>query len=160
MSLFNIEAAILSIAKAITGADDEVWQDYTPTFTGFTLGNGVINMAKYKVDLRNKMCYVDLFVTLGTTSSMGASFSGISLPVPADGAVYLNSSNQVGLGNLGDTGVTNYISAVRIESTTTARLVLINVAGTNALSAGITTTGPHSWGSADTFQAQFAYKIP
>lgn len=141
-------------AKLATGAGQPggAWTSYTPTFTGFTLGNGTINRAHYT--RIGDTVIVDIFVTLGSTSSMG-NFTAFSLPVNAS---FVGAQSSAGTANCSDGGAANYPSVVRLESSTTARVLTQNASGTFLVIGGVTSTAPFTWASTDVFAANFTYQ--
>lgn len=122
---------------------------YTPTFTNFTLGNGVINQARYwKL---GKIIFLVVDVSLGTTSSVTGQIQ-VSLPSTA----YASALNQ---GSLEMTiAGTTYIGSLRGVSTTVTGLNAINASATYATRTTISATIPGTWGSGSRFSLWTMYE--
>jgi hypothetical protein len=88
-TVLTADSAEATGMKWATPAAGGTWAAWTPTYTGFSLGNGTIT-ARYAQVGNIVTAYVRLL--FGSTTSMAASNNRISLPVTAS-AVYLQ--NQV-----------------------------------------------------------------
>ena len=124
---------------------------YTPTFTNITVGNGGLAGIFAQV---NKLVYGQVFFGLGSTSSV-ANDGLISLPVTG-------RSNTVG------TAIGTYIAAdaspaavytgfLTMQTTTTAKILLQNTAGTYATGTGTTSGAPFTWANGDSMLFNFVY---
>ena len=127
------------------------WTSYTPTFTNFTLGNGVITLAKYAK--LGKIVFVKVLVTLGTTSSVSGRI-GFSLPVTATADNTDKAINSAGL----LAGAVSATGFVALGSTTRADLYALLASGTYVSNTNISSTIPGTWASASTFSATFTYE--
>lgn len=72
-----LQLAYISSRWRAVGTQDGLWQSFTPSYTGFTLGNGS-NFARYTTIGANTFFYVT--TVLGSTSSFSGSFVITSLP--------------------------------------------------------------------------------
>lgn len=124
---------------------DEDWQDFTPAFTNFTLGNGTVTRAAYKRQGTSLSLNVD--VTLGSTSSVSGNL-GINLPIN------YASGGFTGAVMLNDNG-TRYYPGVAHLSTNV--LYLIHTESGNTGLANATT--PFTWTTNDQFKVAVAYPI-
>ena len=93
-------ASEAALTADITALEDRFtdWQDYTPTLSGFTIGNGTIT-ARYA--LINGTCFVEDHINFGSTSTFpGGVNVEMTLPFSAaaasgtrflEGGIYINS---------------------------------------------------------------------
>jgi hypothetical protein len=126
------------------------WQSYTPTFTGFTLGDGTIEVAKYSQIGNTVHCKVQ--VTLGSTSAVTGSIT-IGLPVSANNDY--NSAQGVSkliAGGVLGTGI------VAVNTPTTARLFPLLANGTYVTNTNTTATVPGTWASGSSFAFFITYE--
>jgi hypothetical protein len=126
---------------------------FTPTYaaTTYTRGNGTTIAYYMRV---NKLIYVYVQETLGTTSSVGAGGITMNLPITAS----RTNSVQLAPSRIDDTG-TNFFFGVTIpDSTTTVGLVLQKSSGTYVDVAFINATTPFTWASTDKFTLSFVYE--
>ncbi len=120
------------------------WSSYTPTITGFTLGNGTVAGAYTQV---GKIGWFRASLTFGSTTAAASSGCIFSLPFTVIAAM-AGSSFTAGLsGGYVDTGTGAYTAHCRWESTTTAGLYII---GTNGVRTNFSTTSPFTWTTGDT----------
>lgn len=122
-----------------------VWQDWTPTLTNITLGNGTL-VARY-IQIGKTVSFTISF-TLGTTSTVG-TVGTFTLPVTANTTGYIVTFSEIGVGKAIDVGTADYTILVRLNSSTTVRPILVNAAGTYGASQGITATVPMTWTTGD-----------
>lgn len=117
------------------------WQSWTPTLTGITLGNGTLNCKYLTV---GKTIHFRFELTLGTTTTFGATINDFTLPVAATSFRWRFN------GEFLDTGLANYPIQGRIvptNSTSNVDLVFKNGAGnTDSL---VTNAAPYAMGSTD-----------
>lgn len=113
---------------------------YTPTITGFTLGNGTVAGRYTQV---GKWVWFEAQFTFGTTSAAASAAPTCSLPVTAAATAVTSSMAQ---GVFSDTGVNSYRAIALIASTTTCA-AYIN--GTSGLVTNCSTTTPFTWGNTD-----------
>jgi hypothetical protein len=124
---------------------------FTPTFTNYTRGNGT--SVAYYMQV-NKLVYVYVFETLGSTSSVTGSIS-MTLPVAAVRAESVQSS----VVRINDTGSFNFTGLTSASSTTSMSLFFNLVVGTSVQVGIISATEPMTWASTDTFRYQFVYEV-
>jgi len=129
------------------------YQTYTPTFNGFTLGNGTIT-AKYTQI--NKHVHVVGLVDLGTTSSMTGALD-ITLPVA------FNTTSQPVLSPFGGqclfyNGATLFNAYPLALNGTSFRMVGQLASGTYTINYDTTGTVPFTWNSSSDFRWNFVYE--
>lgn len=113
---------------------------YTPTITGFTLGNGAVAGRYTQI---GKWVWFEAQFTFGTTSAAASAAPTCSLPVTAAATAVTSSMAQ---GVFSDTGVNSYRAIALLASTTTCA-AYIN--GTSGLVTNCSTTTPFTWGNTD-----------
>ncbi len=131
----NMNAQLRDFANAF-GA----FTSYTPTITGFTLGNGTVAGRYTRVQ---KTVWFEAQFTFGTTSAAATAPVSFTLPVTA-AATAVNGSLVAGI--FQDTG-TGYDRANPLLATTGR--VDLYVHGTNGALTSPTTTSPHTWANTD-----------
>jgi hypothetical protein len=129
------------------------WVSYTPTFTNFTLGNGSLSAAFYKI---GRQVTVRMRVALGSTSSMG-SFPNFTLPVAASGSLSY-PVNSVGLLQIEDAGTREFMGAIRLTGTLNADFLTYLISGTAVAPGLLTPTSPMTWATNDKFWLQMTYE--
>ncbi len=122
---------------------------YTPTFTNFTLGNGT---AVGRYSQIGKTVFVEIKVTLGSTSSMGTDVYVI-LPVNAA----MTTSLQANV-TLQDAGTSEYVGAGGNPYADSLRLFAVGASGSYANYVLITPTVPFTWTTNDTFSIKATYE--
>lgn len=148
----NITDAAVTPAKLLAGTGSGwSWATWSPTFTGFTLGNGTVNYAKY-IQIGKSVQY-RLFVTLGSTSSFSGSLS-FSLPVTGNSDFASNGTNA-GTGILAHSGSTSRPALAWLTNATTAIVRSIDSSGSGI---SVTSTSPWTWGNGDTFNMMGMYE--
>jgi hypothetical protein len=123
---------------------------FTPTFTGYTRGNGTSVSFFTRV---NKLVFVSCFETLGTTSSVTGSIT-MSLPVTASRISSIPTSRAY----IEDNGVLLYWATVLPAATTAVTLLTDLTNATYANNGGTSSTVPMTWGNLDKFQFAFVYE--
>jgi hypothetical protein len=125
---------------------------FTPTFAGagYTRGNGTSVAYYMRV---NKLVYVYVEETLGSTSSMVGS-PIMSLPIAATRFQAI----QMGRSRIDDTGAQVFFGTTVGINTTQVVVYADNSAGTYTSFAGITATIPMTWVATDKFTLQFVYE--
>jgi hypothetical protein len=93
--------------------------------------------------------------TLGSTSTVGSPPS-FTLPVAAAAAV--TTAMSIGDARLTDAGTADYRGAVWPTSTTVAKLMVNNAAGTYLAHADVSTVIPHAWAVSDVMAAWGTYE--
>lgn len=123
---------------------------FTPTFTGYTRGNGTSQSYYTRV---NKLVFVSCFETLGTTSSVTGSIT-MTLPVTASRISSIPTSRAY----IEDNGILLYWATVLPAATTAVTLSTDLTNGTYANNGGTSATVPMTWGNLDKFQFAFVYE--
>lgn len=124
------------------------WQSYTPTLTGWTLGNGTLTGYYMQA---GKLVWGKVFLTLGSTSSPSGNLV-ISLPVTkvADDGVF---TSLQGTAVLFDTSASaRAVYSTVHNSITTARFV------SSASATPVDATTPWTWANGDKLNATFMYE--
>ena len=130
-----------------TTTENAAWTGYTPTFVNFTLGDGTINRARYRVTATTVLLQVT--VTLGASSVMG-SIPTISLPVAAaSGAATCGSARYL------DNGTRHYVGVVIVASSGLVANLIQPGAGNSGL---VDATNPYTWATGDIFQFTIEYE--
>ncbi len=127
------------------------WTTYAPTYTNFTLGDGVLNQAR-SLDLGNAII-VDVKITLGSTSSV-TGLIGISLPVPAA----QSGRRDFGNADMDETGALPYPGAVLLGTTTRADFYAHLTTGTYGSFIATSATVPFTWGDTDVISFFIVYE--
>jgi hypothetical protein len=127
------------------------YTSYTPTLASITLGNGTLAGSYLQI---GKFVHVVISLTLGTTSAIG-TFPRFSLPLTASA----QNVAQVGAATYTDTGVQSYWGTVNLESTTQVQAYLQDTTGNYSQRAFVSTNAPFTWGSTDTMDLNFYYKV-
>lgn len=149
--------AIITNAKLSTAAGEigAAWQDWTPSWTNLTAGNGTLNVAKY-IQIGKSVSFYLKF-TLGSTSSIGGSVS-VTLPVTASANEPTAAMAGMGWARYDDTGTSNFYGVMDIISTTQMRFLVVNAAGTYATNAALTSSIPHTWANTDIISCRGFYE--
>lgn len=131
----------------------ENWQAWTPTLTGWTLGNGTVTARYWKA---NKTVLFEGKITWGSTTSASGLLT-VSLPLTASSSGY-----PCGVGKATDASVRFYQVFTAVYTTTS---LYFNVGGTNngisgALydAGGVTNTSPFTWVNTDSLTFQGMYE--
>jgi len=134
--------------------EEAAWQDFTPTWTNVTVGNGTV-VARYTQI--GKIVYGYVSLTLGSTSSMG---SGALINVPVTGSASIVDRLQVGNTALMDTGTATFtgVTSFRTGSPQTLTFGVTNTSGSYAGTAGVTSTVPFTWTTSDVLAMTFQYE--
>ena len=135
--------------NAIGGA----WTGYTPSWTNLTVGNGTVS-AKYIA--AGKLIIGRVAITWGSTTSASGAIS-FSLPATAS-SEYGQEKVFFGDVRLEDAGVASSAGYIRLKTTTTADIVVMNAASTYITFAAVSNTVPWSWGTGDNIHGQFIYE--
>lgn len=141
--------AVLTAAQLNSIA--EAGTSFTPTWSGYTRGNGTTVAYYLQV---NKLVYVYINETLGTTSAVTGALT-LTLPFTA---ANVNSIQYFG-GQFADSSAfVSYAAIVQGITTTTAQLRAINAAGTYANYVATSATVPMTWASTDQIITTFWYE--
>lgn len=125
-------------------------QTWTPTWTNFTVGNGVLNYAYY-VQI-GKQIFFEMRFTLGSTSSMGTD-PYFTLPAATISGV---SSNFTGV--LLDAGTASYSPTCEAYNSY-CYFYAVNTSGAYANQASITATVPFTWAVNDRIYVSGSYLV-
>jgi hypothetical protein len=125
---------------------------FTPTYQvgGYSRGNGTTVAYYMRV---NKLVYVYVEETLGTTSAM-AGAPIMTLPVAATRAQAI----AMGRSRIDDTGANVFWGTTTPGSSTQVILYADLASGTYTAFAGITATVPMVWAATDKFTLSFVYE--
>ena len=144
-------SAVLTAAELNTAGG--AWTTYTPTYTGFTLGNGTVNYAKY--EQVGRTVTVRLKITFGSTTSVTATQPTFSLP--ATGAI--TSGDISGIGIVYDSSAgAQYAAIPAFPSTTTITPYICTASATYLTMGAMTTTTPVVMATGDAFLLWFSYE--
>ena len=119
------------------------WTAYTPTLTGFTLGNGTITGRYMRVQ---KWCRWQALFTFGSSSAAASAAPVFTLPPSATLSSSWPTLAEIGRATFFDTGTATYSAPVRIASPTT---VGCNIHGTSGIHTTPSTTTPFTWTTGD-----------
>lgn len=131
--------------------------NWTPTFSGFTLGNGTINLARYQIT--DRLCQVNGRVTLGSTSAVSGDIvlghpPGINVNVgsiASGGLVNRIHDNSVGL---------DFFAMVLVNATGIYVRPAVSDTTTGALKSGPAGASfPFTWAVSDWFEFSAIYPI-
>lgn len=127
---------------------------WTPTYSGFTLGNGVVTAGYLNI---GKTILFRLKVVLGTTSSITGALS-FSLPVNM-GAAYTSDTDTI-LSTVGilDTGTTYFSGMLRWASASTVQVFAQNSGAASLQISTISSTVPMTWTTGDAFVVSGSYE--
>jgi hypothetical protein len=128
----------------------EAGTSFTPTWTGYTRGNGTTVAYYTRV---NKLTYIYVEETLGSTSSMGTGPT-MTLPFAAPRTQAIPISQM----RIDDTGANVFFGTVLPASATSITLYADNAAGTYIAFTTVTSTVPMTWASTDKFFFAFVYE--
>lgn len=129
--------------------DDYEEGTYTPTYQGFTLGNGTLNSAVY-VKVGN-IVYCAGRLTWGSTSAATSGELGVSVPI----AVATSSSHGGGSGQMIDSGTGTYIVAAYFPPYTFNAIRFSDGTGIDAATA----TNPFTWTTNDSLTWSIVYSV-
>ena len=147
---FPFVASTVLTAAQLNGIG-EAGTTFTPTWTGYTRGNGTTVAYYVRV---NKLVYVYVEETLGSTSSMSANPLVMTLPITALRTPSIATSRN----RIDDTGSQVFWGTTSGISTTTVALYADLASGTYVSFANITSTAPMAWTTTDKFQTAFVYE--
>jgi hypothetical protein len=122
---------------------------YTPTFVNFTLGNGTAVGRYLQI---GKTVFVEIKITLGSTSSMGTD-PYILLPVNAN-TIY----GMQGSVTIQDYGTTEYVGGAANPYGDSLRLFCVNASGTYSNYYIVNSTTPMTWTTNDNFTIRATYE--
>ena len=152
---FNTTSAALFLDYVQSGGTAGTWVAYTPTLTGWTLGNGTL-VGFYNND--GKTVNVAASIKWGSTTSAAGNLY-LSLPVAADltlgGAFLFNIYQGGGVGVATDFNADTYYQlGAYVTNTTTMRIILTN----GASNSGVAVSIPFTWATSDMMIISITYK--
>ena len=140
----SAEATGMKWATAASGAF--TFAAYTPTYTNLTVGNGTVT-ARYGQS--GKFVFVDYKLVFGSTTSLTSAIT-FSLPVTALATVDQGSAYIL------DAATAEFISQVRLESTTTVKVIATQNASN--IATQINSTFPMTWTTNDEIRFTLVYE--
>lgn len=126
------------------------WTTWTPTWSGLSLGNGVVTAQYTQI---GKTVFCRLGVVFGTTTTFSAVFTA-SLPVTAV------SGDPIfcGTAYLEDAGSQGYVASVKLDATTSVKLSVGGSGGTYVTANDVSNTVPFTWATGDFIRTYFFYQ--
>ncbi|MBI5942867.1 MAG: hypothetical protein HY864_00745 [Chloroflexi bacterium] len=138
----------------VSSADKETW---TPTWTGFTLGNGT-QTAYYKTS--GHVCRFRVDVIFGSTSSFSGGQAYFNLPVQDVGMM---NRASLGLASFHDVSASIYCSGIAMYFVSGTNgycsVRCLDTSGAYAVSANPTTIVPFTWATNDRFMVEGWYFV-
>lgn len=132
-----------------------LWQSYTPIWAATTtppvLGNGTIQGRYMQI---GKTIWFTAFLQIGSTSTFGAGYYSLSLPVPVAAIVPLAAWNFPARINDASAGSTWPTNAICLN----ANAVAFNSSGNPT--GGCTPTSPMTWAVSDVLSVTGCYETP
>lgn len=141
-----VQAQLNSKPTGGTGA----WIAYTPTITGFTIGNGTATGSYIQI---GKLLAFKAAFQFGSTSAAAADFCTFSLPVTPTLAFNMPGVFSAGLI---DWNPGQYYSATAMALQT--NVVRVGISGANGLYTAFSTTSPFTWAVSDVIQIYGTYE--
>ena len=145
---FPFVAGSILEAAELNGIGESV--AFTPTFTNFTLGDGTVTASYVLV---NKLCFMTLKVTLGSTSSVTGTIV-VDLPLTAASSIFYGGNVVIN-----DSGTANYVGFVYQSSTGAVIISIENVAGTYPIRANTSATVPMTWATGDVLNFTHVFEV-
>lgn len=133
-----------------TGTGLLAWQSYTPTLTGWGVGNGTWDIRYCKL---GKSITISGVFTLGTTTTTATGFT-FTLPAGLPARAALNAFGVA----YADASTVNAYGFVTTPSTTTGTVVVANSSATYATGTNIATGVPSAWASGDKVAFTITYE--
>jgi hypothetical protein len=144
-------AVLTADSTASTGlAWEGVWQNWTASITGITVGNGTVISRYRKV---GKTVEVYFKFTMGSTSSMSASLNYFALPFNVNNS----SAGGWAIGGISDVGTADFVSFAELNGNN----CILSVSRVDATYMGwtrVTNTIPMTWATNDFWWASFSYE--
>jgi hypothetical protein len=156
----NDTPAILSVGAndlVLTAASGEAtglkysgaWISYTPTWTNFTVGNGVVSAKYCQV---GKLVTVSVAVLFGSTTAITGGFVQLSGPITG-----VQNARPVGRLYMQDFGVAEYLGLVKQDAASVFALCPEVVSTTYTNIGNLNSTTPFTWATNDFFELYFSY---
>lgn len=151
-SALNTNASVIPNNLVASTGTSWVWQSWTPTWTGLTVGNATVSAKYVQV---GKTVNFRLTVTFGTTTSIASGNTRFSFPVTAS-SDYMQYA-IIGTGTANDSSTTYYFLYPAWFSTT--ECVLENMNGATAPVLNNTDTDePFTWATGDQIAVTGTYE--
>ena len=150
MLIWNGTAWVVPNTTAQTFAPGGTATSFTPTWSNYTRGNGTTSSY---YTLVNKLVYVYVKETLGSTSSMG---TGPTLTLPF--AAPRTEAIPVSRWRIDDTGANVFWGTIAPVSATAVTLYADVASGTYVSFSPITATVPMTWTTGDIMSFSFVYE--
>ena len=149
-SPFPFTAGQVLTAAQLNGIGEST--SFTPTWSGFTLGNGTEEWYYVRV---NDLIHVYGNTQLGSTSAVTGE---LQIDLPVEREALASTYEILGTATLFEAGVAFWQGTAFSTNTTTCRLspLLANV--TYVKQGTTSSTVPFTWGSGDAIGASFTYK--
>jgi hypothetical protein len=154
MTSYRSDADIVEVYNGsawATGLPVGAWTAYTPTFTGFTLGNGVLDFAFTQI---GKTVHVRGRVTLGSTSSVAGPFD---FTIPVTCASY-NLAHVLSYASFYNGSAFNQGFLLSIGSTSFFRISCMNTGTAFASASDLSSTVPFTWGNGHSIFMTMTYQ--
>ena len=129
-----------------------VWEDYTPTFTNITVGNGTLNARYCQI---NKFVAYTIELVFGSTTSFGGSGVTVTLPVTASNTYQVGNGGQV---TCEDASTTDYWGTLFRYSSTAVGVYVGNAASTYLRFTSLSGSVPFTWTTGDRLVIQDFYE--
>lgn len=133
---------------------DPGWQDWTPTYSNITVGNGTVVARYVQIGTLVVAHYV---LTFGSTTSIDGTPVEVSVPVAAS-SNYTDLQNVTGHARHNESGGTNYLGYVRLANANTIRIQIAGANTTYVDEVNVNTTVPFTWGTGDTLTFTTIYE--
>lgn len=134
-----------AISTGVISTGLAAWSTWTPTWTGFTVGNGTDDSTYFKA---GRLVVASFRFTMGSTSAVGTTPTG-SLPVTA-----AYSSDAAALLYMRDVSASaEYTGIMRMAGTTSFYLMRLIEARTF-----LTSTTPFTWATGDLLKGTIVYQ--
>ena len=145
-------AVLTADSTAATGlAWDGVWTNFTPSFTGVTVGNGTL-VARYRKVGKTVDLYMKL--TFGSTTSFNSSLNYFSLPFN----LATTSDGMTVVGAAFDASPFSVFQAGPEFNGNNLILTLLATNGTFGAISRVTSTNPMTWTTNDSYWFQVRYE--
>ena len=126
------------------------WQDYTPTFTGISVGNGTLTASYCQI---NKFVAWQVELVVGSTTTIGST--RVTYPVEAAQTWLAGNGGQV---TCEDANGTDYWGSLFRFSSTEATVYVGNASSTYLTFSSLSSTIPFTWASGDRLVIQDFYE--
>lgn len=137
------------------------WQNFTPSFTNWTIGTGGSAGTTAKYIQIGKTVFYRITTTLGTSGQSVGSNVTFQLPVAAvSGLLGADNIFPVGEVHLQDAGTASYWGSARINNADlrTAQILVNNTSTTYQTGGALSSTIPHTWAAGDSLTIRGFYE--